>query len=109
MSPDQTGLLAILSVTAPIFIIIGIGYGAVKSGIMPREGVRALAAFVVNFVVPALLFKAVSERAIGEIVNVDFLLAYTLGSVAAFTLVLTAARTLRAHNLTTSSMFALGG
>jgi len=105
----QSGLLDILSVTAPIFIIVGIGYSAVRLHLMPQDGIRALAIFVVNFAVPALLFKAISERSISEIVHIDFLLAYGLGSLIAFAFVFTLARRMRSQNVTTSAIFGLGG
>lgn len=105
----QMGLLEILSITAPIFFIVGIGYAAVRFELIPRDGVRALAAFVVNIAVPALLFKAISERSIREMVHVDYLLAYGLGSLVAFAAVFAVARGVRSQNLTSSSIFALGG
>lgn len=106
---NQSGLLDILTIIAPIFIVVGTGYLAVLKNIIARDGVRFLASFVVNFAVPALLFKSISERNIDEVLHPDFLLVYGLGSFATFIILLFAARKLLAENLTASSMYGLGG
>jgi hypothetical protein len=107
--PGKTGFLEILSITAPIFVIIAIGYAVVRYRIISRDGIRALAIFVVNFAVPALLFKTISERTVSEILHVDYLLAYGLGSLLTFFAVFVIARRARTQSLTNSSVSALGG
>ena len=75
-------MLTILGITGPIFILIAIGFVAVRRGTLARNEIRALGSFVINFALPALLFKAMAERSVDNLVNVDLLLIYALGSLA---------------------------
>ena len=75
-------MLTILGITGPIFILIAIGFAAVRSGTLARNEIRALGTFVINFALPALLFKAMAERSVDHLVNIDLLLIYALGSLA---------------------------
>ena len=74
-------MLTILGITGPIFIIIGIGFAAVRMGLLARTDMRVLGVFVINVSLPALLFKALSQRSLGELVSAELLIAYTLGSL----------------------------
>ncbi|MFG1490772.1 AEC family transporter, partial [Oceanospirillum sp. HFRX-1_2] len=40
-------------ITAPIFLLIGLGYLAVKTGFTPLEAIPGMASFVLYFAVPA--------------------------------------------------------
>lgn len=75
-------MLDILAITGPIFAIIAVGYAAVRLGLFSRGELRVLAKFVIHFALPALLFKALSERSFAEVMNTEYLLAYALGSIA---------------------------
>lgn len=76
--------MGILNVTTPIFLLIAIGYGAVRAGLVARDEVRPLAGFVLNFALPALIFRALAQRPLREIVDAGYLLAYAGGSLAVF-------------------------
>ena len=56
-------MLTILGITGPIFILIGLGFAAVRRGILAKAELRALGAFVINFAMPTLLFRAMREQA----------------------------------------------
>lgn len=73
----------VLSITAPIFIIIGFGYLAVKSGLMPQEAMPLLGRFVLYFTLPALIFGTLSQMQVSEVIQFDFLTIYALGSLGA--------------------------
>ncbi|MCC9624573.1 AEC family transporter [Thalassospira sp. MA62] len=77
-------MLDTLAITAPIFMIIALGYFAVQRQIIPQAVVRGMGAFVINFALPSLLLSSVVSRDLGEILNVSFLLAYGGGSVIVF-------------------------
>jgi malonate transporter and related proteins len=77
----------ILSITVPIFLIVGLGFGAVRLGILARGDIRALGLFVLNFAMPALIIRAVSQKALSELIDPHYLLGYTLASLAVFGLV----------------------
>lgn len=73
----------VLSITAPIFIIIGFGYLAVKSGLMPRKAMPLLGRFVLYFTLPALIFGTLSQMQVSEVIQFDFLTIYAIGSLGA--------------------------
>jgi predicted permease len=87
MTPNL-GPLDILAITFPIFAIIAIGYGAVKTQYFPKEGSRFLSVFVIQLAIPAMLFKAISEKHINEIFDIEFFSTYAIGTFITFFLVL---------------------
>lgn len=74
-------MLDILSITAPIFIMIAIGYVAVRSGVFEAAAMRFLGSYVVTLALPALLFKAISQRPVAEVVNWSYMAIYLAGSL----------------------------
>ena len=74
-------MLDILSITGPIYLTILIGYLTTRLGLFARADMRVIAKFVINLALPALLFRAVSQRQLGEIIDVSYLLAYLGGSL----------------------------
>lgn len=72
----------ILAITAPIYLIILLGYALTRAGLFDRADMRVLGKFVVNLALPALVFKSLSQRPLLEILNPGYLLAYALGSGA---------------------------
>jgi malonate transporter and related proteins len=50
----------ILSVLAPVFGLIGLGYGAVRLRYLGAEDIAALGRFVIKVALPALIFGAVA-------------------------------------------------
>lgn len=77
-------MLAILGITAPIFILIGIGFAACRSQLVSRDQAAGMGRFVITFALPALVIKALLERPLNEVINWNYILAYGLGSLAAF-------------------------
>ena len=76
-------MLALLGITGPIFLIIAIGFIAVRVGLLRSGGSGALGVFVLNFALPALLFKALSQQPLEQLLSADLLMAYSLGSLLA--------------------------
>jgi malonate transporter len=76
-------MLNILAITVPVYVLIGVGFLAGRFGLFSGTEMRALGKWVVNFAVPALLFTALSQRPIREILVGDFLLVYAGGSLVA--------------------------
>ncbi|HEY6612574.1 MAG TPA: AEC family transporter [Pseudomonas sp.] len=101
-------MLAVFGVTAPIFILIALGFLSVRGGLIDRGQIRGLGAFVINFALPALVLRALSERSIGEVLDGPYLLAYTLASLAVFAGGLAVARWLRGQDLSASAILAMG-
>lgn len=69
-------MLSVLNVIAPVFVLIGLGYLAVRLKLYPQEGVRGLLAYVNNFATPCLLFRAMLE--------VDFEAAFNLAIIGPY-------------------------
>lgn len=101
-------MLTILGITGPIFILIGIGFAAVRSGTLARGEIRALGIFVINFALPALLFKAMAQRSLDSLVDVDLLIIYTLGSLAVVGGVIGVATLIYKRSLQAATILAMG-
>ena len=50
--------MQILAITVPIYVLIGLGYAAVRLRLFERGDMRILGHFVIHFALPALLFLA---------------------------------------------------
>lgn len=101
-------MLAILSITAPIFLVIALGFVAVRSGFFARADMRVMGSFVINFALPAMLFKALSQRSFGEAMQMDYLAVYAVGSLIAVAATAALARKWRKRDLQSSSIFGMG-
>lgn len=77
-------MIDILPITGVIFILIGVGYLAVRIGALAAGDMAALGKFVVGFALPALIFRAVTQRPLGEIADPGYLAAMLGGSLAVF-------------------------
>lgn len=77
-------MLAILAVTAPIFLLIALGFVAVRRVWMPREGAVAMSRYALLFALPALLFDTLSKRSLDSILVPDFLLVYVSASMITY-------------------------
>jgi len=75
-------MLEILAITGPIYFCIAIGFSVTRWGLFSKADMRVLGKFVINLGLPALLFNAVSQRPLREVMQADYLAAYALGSMA---------------------------
>lgn len=101
-------MLEIFAITVPIFILIGLGFAAVQLRFFSKPDVRVLGSFVIHFALPAMLFKALSQREFGEIMNLGYLAAYALGSLVALGGVMLLARKARRRDFQGSAIFGMG-
>ena len=101
-------MLDILSITAPIFIMIAIGYVAVYSGLLEAAAMRVLGKYVVVLALPALLFKAVSQRPIAEVANWSYITAYIAGSLVVLSGGFLYARHVQKADTTAAAFSAMG-
>lgn len=74
-------MLSVLSITAPIFILIGVGFCAVRSRLLAPEAIPGIGRFVLYFALPALIFGTVSQMHFSEIINPSFITVYAVGSI----------------------------
>ena len=106
--PDETSVLAILGITAPIFILVGIGFLACRSELISREQAAGMGRFVITFALPALVIKALIDQPLKQVLNWNYLCAYGLGSLASFALSYGISRRVRGDSLSGSALAGLG-
>ena len=83
----------ILAITLPIYIAIALGYGLTRWGVFAKTDLRVFGTFVVKVALPALLFNALSQRSLSDILNSEYVASYALASL--ITLSLSVAWTLK--------------
>ncbi len=100
--------IEILGITGPIYLAIALGYIATRRGLFTKADMPLFGKFTINIALPALLFNALSQRSVGEILNVQYLAAYALGCLLMIGAGLWWARKVQGHSLSYSSMMAMG-
>ena len=75
-----------MSINGPIFLVIGAGFLAVRTGYVPAAGLRTLGDFVIRVALPALILASFVRSPLAEIIRPDYVAGYALGSLAAFAL-----------------------
>ena len=80
-------MLAIFLQTLPFFALIGLGYGAGRTGFFPEEATAYLTKFVFYFALSAMLFRFSANLSLAEIIDWPFVWAYLAGSMAIYLLV----------------------
>ncbi|MFZ2388285.1 MAG: AEC family transporter [Polaromonas sp.] len=101
-------MLDILAITGPIYITIVLGFVTTRLGLFSKADMRVLGKFVINLALPALLFNALAQRPIGEILNGRYMLVYALGSLLTMGLGWLWARRVARQDGTTSAYYAMG-
>ncbi|MEZ5448918.1 MAG: AEC family transporter [Thiolinea sp.] len=74
-------MLDIMLIILPIFMLIGLGFIAVKTGLVKVEAIPSIANIILYFAIPAVVFNAISKTHFSEVVEPYFLLAYALASL----------------------------
>jgi malonate transporter len=101
-------MLDVLAITGPIYLAITVGYVATHAGLFAKADMQVLGKFVINFALPALIFRALSTRPIAEVFDLGFLLAYALGSLTLIGGALFWARRLRGMDQVAATFHAMG-
>jgi len=101
-------MLQVFTITGPVFIVIALGFAAVRWGFFAKSDTRILGKFAINIALPAMLFKALTERPFAEILDTRYLLAYALGSLATFAIGVAATRFFRHKSLQLSAVHGMG-
>lgn len=74
-------MLDILAITSPIYLVVLAGYLATRMGVFSRADMAVFGKFVLNLALPALIFNALAQRHISEVLRPAYLLAYLGGSL----------------------------
>jgi len=79
-------MLAVLVQTLPFFALIGLGYGAGRSGFFGAEATAALTKFVFYFALSAMLLKFSARLDLSALLDWTFISAYLVGTLAVYLL-----------------------
>ncbi|MBO6717230.1 MAG: AEC family transporter [Rhizobiaceae bacterium] len=85
-------MLTILVTVAPVFLLIAIGYGGVRSGYLPGAVADALNAYAVRIAVPVLLFRALERLDLAAAFSPPLLVGFYAGAFTCFVIGLLLAR-----------------
>ena len=77
-------MLAILTVIAPIFALMALGYSAVRFRLFPADGIKSLIAFVNNFATPCLLFYSLLTSDFSAAFNPAIIGPFYFGAIVCF-------------------------
>ena len=77
-------LLTIFDIVAPVFLVIGAGYLAVRRGLFANTFVDALMRFAIQFAVPCLLFRATSTMDLESAYDWRLMTAFYVGASLSF-------------------------
>lgn len=84
-------MIEIFFQTLPFFLLIGVGFGAGKTGFFSPEATAALTKFVFYFALSALLFQFSSRLEFSDMLDWQFIGAYLTASMAIYLLATTVA------------------
>jgi len=101
-------MLDILAITGPIYLAIALGYATTRWGVFARADMRVFGKFTLYLALPALLFNALSQRSVAEILNGQYLLAYALSTLLVMGAALIWTRKVQRRSLSYSSMMVMG-
>jgi len=95
-------MLALLNIVLPVFIVIGAGYGTVRSGILSQVHSQALMKFATQFAIPCLLFNAISKLDLSAAFDIGLLTSFYTGAAISFLLTALISRVVFKHSGTTA-------
>jgi predicted permease len=75
---------ALLDVILPVFLVIGVGYAAVRGGFFGDEAIDGLTRFSQNFAIPCLLFSAISTLDLSAVFQPALLISFYTGATVGF-------------------------
>lgn len=103
----RSRIRVILDIVLPIYLIIVVGYAAVRSGFIEAVTIKAFGRFVITFCLPCTIFHALTQLPISEVVNQTYLLVYGIGSLLTFGAAYLGAR-LRSQSSSHAALCGLG-
>ncbi|SDO02947.1 hypothetical protein SAMN05216196_103129 [Lutimaribacter pacificus] len=77
-------MIQIFLQTLPFFALIGLGYGAGKTGFFTEEATAALTKFVFYFALSAMLFRFSANLSLTEVFDLQFVFAYLWGTALVY-------------------------
>lgn len=101
-------MFSILSITLPIFLLIGAGLIAGRFMGLKQKDLRGLIVFVWYFALPALVIRAFLQHSLTDFVHPAYVEVYVLASITSFAANFSVSRWLRNKSLSESAMHGLG-
>ena len=101
-------MLTIIAITTPIFIMIFLGYFAVRSQLVPSETIAGMSKIVMYFTLPALIFSTLARMEFDDVIVPVYLATYAIGSVLTLLIGLFISLKLMNKSLTESTLKGLG-
>lgn len=77
-------MLSVFNIVLPVFLLVGVGYLAVRFAQFPISGVAGMISFVNNYAAPCLLFRAMLEVDFGAVFDIRIVGGFYIGSFTAF-------------------------
>lgn len=77
-------MAVVLTITAPIFFLLLLGFIAVRFAFIPQSALLGLSRFVLYLALPALIFEKLSSMKIHEVIHIDYLVVYASGGLLTF-------------------------
>jgi len=105
----MTAFFALANLTAPLFILIGVGYGLTRWGRWPIAASDALTRFVFAVAIPTLLFRLMSDFAREPRVDARLLIAFFGGCLIVYVIARLVAWAIFGMDGAAQSIFAMGG
>ena len=75
---------AVISIIAPIFFLILIGFLSIRYSFLPQAAIPGLSRFVLYLALPALIFIKLSSMELKEVLQFDYLAVYAASGLATF-------------------------
>lgn len=99
---------AIFNITAPIFLIIFTGFIVVRVGLISQGALPGMSKFVLFIALPSLIFSKLSIMPISELLDLDYIISYTTGSLGVLICGILVSRYLLKSSATFSAVKGLG-
>ena len=101
-------MLDILAITSPIYLVVLAGYLATRLNAFEKADMRVFGKFVLNLALPALIFNALAQRHISDVLDFGYLLAYLCGSLLVVTIAYFSGRHAGGLSGTSATFLAMG-
>lgn len=101
-------MLAVLAITVPIYLVMAAGFLATRAGLFARGDMRVFGKYVINLALPALLFNALSQTSVAQVLNPVFVIAYGGGALLAMASGIFWARRVAGKRLSAAAVMGMG-
>ncbi|TYL48833.1 AEC family transporter [Marinomonas sp. IMCC 4694] len=101
-------MLTIVAITTPIFIMMVLGFLAVRVKLVPSDTIAGMSKIVLYFTLPALIFSTLARMEFDEVIVPTYLVTYAVGSMLTLFIGLFISVTVMKRSLTESTLKGLG-